>query len=591
MRNPRRLIEAVEATESGVHIVRLMRIFDAASVNEFEKVLAYLLARGQYKIVVDLANVEFVASAGWGALTAEFRRVRDNSGDIRLAGMNPDVLDVFFLLELDSFMSAYDTLETALSSFEIELPSSLLVAETAPATPGEAAAQIKARAVHDLIVHEVEDRAGKKAKKSQAARANKRTESVRRKAEPEDREPYPVTESFDPVEPAPPALLPEQAASSREASKPAAAAREDFGATDLVVEEWQATADDSKNYHGPSSFAAEKAITAPAKSEKSPPSSKPKKSKTGRIRVQQTVADEAQLLPAVSAASAMPEIVAVESDSAPSLLLNAHASHANDVAGEAPHHDQAETAPTREEAQPFEDFAMQDIHDPWLTDEIDSLPEEFEVEEGEWQNLSRAGEIETAAKYFSAPLAEMIEPAQVAEVLLPAAAEKNYAVMSTAVLSEARATVAYASTKSTPAEIAVSKRRPSSPRKKRAHKQFAVTAEERSRDNLLASLPAMPISRTVAGAKPQPLHQNGEIIKVESEGDRIELVRQIVKEHPQYGPTMITKFFETRVNPPVKASRSTIYRWLRLAGLNTRTQRREFVDDREPGSFEEEPGE
>jgi hypothetical protein len=76
---------------------------------------------------------------------------------------------------------------------------------------------------------------------------------------------------------------------------------------------------------------------------------------------------------------------------------------------------------------------------------------------------------------------------------------------------------------------------------------------------------------------PQPVQKNANIVKVSSEGDCIELVRQIVKEHPHYGPTMIAKFFETRVDPPVKASRSTIYRWLRLAGLNTRDQRTGFA--------------
>jgi len=50
-----------------------------------------------------------------------------------------------------------------------------------------------------------------------------------------------------------------------------------------------------------------------------------------------------------------------------------------------------------------------------------------------------------------------------------------------------------------------------------------------------------------------------------------------VSKHPQYGPTMLGKFLETRIDPPIKVSRSTIYRWLRECGLNTRDRRMAYA--------------
>lgn len=113
----RRLVEAVEVTENRVHVIRLKNIFDASTVNEFEKVISYLLARNFYKIVVDLGHVEFISSAGWGTFKAELRRVRGNQGDVKLANMSPDICDVFLLLELDSFIQAFDTVDEALAAF------------------------------------------------------------------------------------------------------------------------------------------------------------------------------------------------------------------------------------------------------------------------------------------------------------------------------------------------------------------------------------------------------------------------------------------------------------------------------------------
>ncbi|GEM_PF-392426 len=119
----RRLVEAVEITESQIHLIRLKGIFDASTVSEFEKVVSYLLTRQFFKMVVDLGGVEFISSAGWGAFTAELRRVRENDGDIKLASMSPDVFDVFLLLELDRFISSYDTEEEAIRAFRQPEPA------------------------------------------------------------------------------------------------------------------------------------------------------------------------------------------------------------------------------------------------------------------------------------------------------------------------------------------------------------------------------------------------------------------------------------------------------------------------------------
>lgn len=117
MATQNRLVDSVEVTEDKVHIIHLKNVFDASTAGEFEQVLRYLMTNEHYKFVIDLSRVEFISSAGWGNFIAELQTIRDHKGDIKLAGMNSEVYDVFLLLELDLFIKAYDTVDQALVDF------------------------------------------------------------------------------------------------------------------------------------------------------------------------------------------------------------------------------------------------------------------------------------------------------------------------------------------------------------------------------------------------------------------------------------------------------------------------------------------
>lgn len=112
-----RLVKSVEVTEDKVHIIYLKSVFDASTADEFEQVLRYLMSNNHYKFVIDLTNVEFISSAGWGNFVAELQAIRDNKGDLKLSGMSQDVYDIFLLLELDMFISAYPHPDKALLDF------------------------------------------------------------------------------------------------------------------------------------------------------------------------------------------------------------------------------------------------------------------------------------------------------------------------------------------------------------------------------------------------------------------------------------------------------------------------------------------
>ncbi len=100
-----------------VSVVRVDGVIDTITAPELEKVMNSLLEQKKYYIVVDLGGVDYISSAGWGIFISNIREIRQNSGDIKLARMIPNVYEIFELLEFDSILKAFDSVEKAKSDF------------------------------------------------------------------------------------------------------------------------------------------------------------------------------------------------------------------------------------------------------------------------------------------------------------------------------------------------------------------------------------------------------------------------------------------------------------------------------------------
>ena len=77
-----------------------------------------LIKQGSYNIIIDLSNVDYVSSAGWGIFISEIKGIREHGGDLKLVGMIPEVYEVFELLEFHYILKAFDSLKDAIADFE-----------------------------------------------------------------------------------------------------------------------------------------------------------------------------------------------------------------------------------------------------------------------------------------------------------------------------------------------------------------------------------------------------------------------------------------------------------------------------------------
>lgn len=564
----RRLIEAVEVTEEGIHIVRLMKVFDASSLDEFEKVLAYLLSRNHYRIVVDLTSVEFISSAGWGAFTAELRRVRDNGGDIRLAGMNPDVLDVFLLLELDSFINAYDTIDDAILSFDAaaEHPARQEYFSGAGAEflPPEHAAPEHGFYDSPRLPHELEQDPHEAFENHEQAYAG----GIEPPSVP------PVADAPEPLFDEERFSLPEQTA---EPDLLSSVGDEFFnwspygsgGAASFVnkaataLDEFEAPPASNFEHDG-SSYANEEVAL-----------------EHGAAAMLEDLDDHRE--PSIWAGD-----FSDEENESPSASVPPHAV-AQDSFDAVDAKQPANTSEVSAQTEQFyDDFASQDINDPWILDEIDTLPEEYEMEDVNWRDDSGYAEKSPA---FLEENREATDSYSVANPVtgksLGAGADDSAAVKQAATkeITLKDYMSAWGTQKKTAANAVAAEPAPENGSRKEVSVRQSVfmnpaSAPQRSGESL-ASAPAFDHAdqrnKQAFRNGPQPIRKLQTAQRMQFDGDRSTLIRQIVSEHPHYGPTMIQKFLEVRIEPAISVSRSTVYRWLRQEELNTREQRLQFA--------------
>jgi anti-sigma B factor antagonist len=102
---------------SELTMVRVDGVIDTMTASELERVMNSLLEQRKYKIIVDLAGVDYISSAGWGIFISNIREIKSHDGDIKLARMIPSVYEIFELLEFDSILRAYDNIEKAKADF------------------------------------------------------------------------------------------------------------------------------------------------------------------------------------------------------------------------------------------------------------------------------------------------------------------------------------------------------------------------------------------------------------------------------------------------------------------------------------------
>jgi anti-sigma B factor antagonist len=103
---------------NGVNVIDLEgRIVLGEESNAFRERVKSLLAAGKKKIVLNLANVSYIDSAGLGTLVATFHSARSQGATLKLANLGQKFKEVLQVTKLMTVFDTYDNEAAAVQSF------------------------------------------------------------------------------------------------------------------------------------------------------------------------------------------------------------------------------------------------------------------------------------------------------------------------------------------------------------------------------------------------------------------------------------------------------------------------------------------
>ena len=99
------LLIKVRENNDGSVAISIDGMIDSYSYGQLEQIFNNLINQSIYNFVVDLANVDYLSSAGAGVFIGTLGIVQENKGSIKLLNPRPKVKETFNLLGLAQFFN------------------------------------------------------------------------------------------------------------------------------------------------------------------------------------------------------------------------------------------------------------------------------------------------------------------------------------------------------------------------------------------------------------------------------------------------------------------------------------------------------
>ena len=100
-----------------VFVIRVTGSLDAYSFPEFEDKIRGILDKDGINLLFDFTSLEYISSAGLGAMMGFAKIAREKKGDLVIFNPTPKIKSIIDILGLSKFIKIFDDEKTALSAF------------------------------------------------------------------------------------------------------------------------------------------------------------------------------------------------------------------------------------------------------------------------------------------------------------------------------------------------------------------------------------------------------------------------------------------------------------------------------------------
>ena len=100
-------------SQKDVAVLSVKGFIDTTPAPEFERTFQSVLAEKRFKLIIDLKEVDYISSAGWGIFVGEIKRIRGQQGNLFLASMCPEVAEAYELLQFNTIIKSFPSVDEA----------------------------------------------------------------------------------------------------------------------------------------------------------------------------------------------------------------------------------------------------------------------------------------------------------------------------------------------------------------------------------------------------------------------------------------------------------------------------------------------
>ncbi|HEB30471.1 MAG TPA: anti-sigma factor antagonist [Spirochaetes bacterium] len=96
-----------------ITVLKVEGYIDSTTAPEIKKNIDDLIETQSYKIIVDLAGVEYISITGWDVFFFRLKKIRDLGGDIVISRMVADIQNIYELMELPLVIESFKSMKNA----------------------------------------------------------------------------------------------------------------------------------------------------------------------------------------------------------------------------------------------------------------------------------------------------------------------------------------------------------------------------------------------------------------------------------------------------------------------------------------------
>ena len=100
-----------------VLVIKLPARLDAAGLAGIERDFSETVATHKGKVLADMSDVNFVASLALRMLLMSLKAIQPQGGDLRLAGLQPQIAEIFRKSRFDTLFKIYADRDAALAAY------------------------------------------------------------------------------------------------------------------------------------------------------------------------------------------------------------------------------------------------------------------------------------------------------------------------------------------------------------------------------------------------------------------------------------------------------------------------------------------